>query len=101
MVSLPHVTGHQPRHIIRVRLKLAPHTLADQIPTVCTVADICRILQISQGTFYLQSRKGTFPIPRIDPPIDSRPRFFGEHVRQYLEGRVASPTRGRTTRPPR
>lgn len=69
------------------------HTLADKIPTTCTVADVCRILQISQGTFYLQRRRGTFPIPELSPPVDSRPRFAGIHVQQYLEGRTAQPRR--------
>lgn len=70
----------------------AIHTLADDIPTTCTVADVCRILQISQATFYARRKAGTFPIPELDPPVDSRPRFAGEKVRQYLDGRIAKPS---------
>lgn len=76
---------------------MTPHTLAEAIPTVCTVADVCRILQVSESQFYVLRRKGAFPIPAIDPPIDSRPRFLGAHVQAYISGETA-PRWGRKRR---
>jgi hypothetical protein len=90
--SSPADHDHQP---ITSKPATRLHTLADKIPTVCTIADVCRILQISQSTYFLLKRKGTFPIPELQPPVDSRPRFAGIHVQQYLEGRVVTPRRKR------
>ena len=73
---------------------MAPHTLDERIPTVCRIADVLRICQISPAAFFKQRKRGTFPIPEIEPPIDSSPRFRGEDVKAWKDGRMA-PRRGR------
>lgn len=65
---------------------MTPHTLAEPIPTVCRVVDVLRILQISKSQFFALRAKGTFPIPEIEPAIDSSPRFRGADVQAYLDG---------------
>lgn len=66
---------------------MTPLTLDQPIPHVCTLEDVCRILQISEWTYHDQRRRGVFPIPEIEPRIGRRPRFAGKHVREYVEGR--------------
>lgn len=58
----------------------------EAIPATCTVADVCRLLQLSQRQFFSLRAAGTFPIPEILPKLDRRPRFRGEDVRRYLAG---------------
>ena len=78
-------------------MKDAPLTLDQPIPHVCTITDVCRILQISEAQFFVLRKRGQFPIPPIEPPIAKGPRFAGEHVRQYLRGELA-PVRVRRVR---
>lgn len=65
---------------------MTPHTLGERIPTVCRVADILRILQMSSSQFFALRKQGTFPIPELEPPLDSNPRFLGADVQAYLNG---------------
>lgn len=60
--------------------------LTPGIPTVCTVADVCRILRLSQRQFFALRAAGRFPIPEILPRLDRRPRFRGIDVQRYLSG---------------
>lgn len=66
----------------------APHTLAERIPTVCRIGDILRILQIGSTKFHELRRNGTFPIPEIEPALDSGPRFRGVDVQAWIDGRL-------------
>jgi hypothetical protein len=66
-----------------------PLTLTDTIPMVCTSEDVCRALNISRSTFHRLRRTRKFPIPELDPRIDDRPRFAGQKVREYLDGKAA------------
>ena len=74
---------------------MTPHTLAESIPTTCTIADLCRILQRSRAAIYKRLKNGTFPIPEIEPR-DGQPRFKGQLVALYLDSRLA-PARKRRT----
>lgn len=67
---------------------MTPHALGETIPTTCTLADLCRILQLSRGTLYAHLKNGTFPIPEIEPRI-GHPRFSGADVQAYLAHRAA------------
>lgn len=75
---------------------MTPHTLGETIPTTCTIADLCRILQVSRGTLYAHLKAGTCPIQPIEPRI-GQPRFPGAEVQAYLERRAA-PARRRLRR---
>ncbi len=66
--------------------KPEPLTLRDSIPIICTAADLLRILRISERKLRLMEAQGTFPIPRIDPPIDNIKRYRGVDVQRYLDG---------------
>lgn len=72
-----------------------PHTVGESIPSTCRIADVLRILNISAATFFAQRKRGTFPIPELEPPIDSSPRFDGRLVQAYLDGRLAAGSRRR------
>ena len=61
----------------------------EPIPATCTVADVCRLLHLSQRQFFTLRAAGTFPIPEVLPRLDRRPRFSGELVRRYLAGEFA------------
>lgn len=65
---------------------LPPFTVDDPTPMVCTIADVCRILQIKESQFHALRRQGRFPIPEIEPRLDKRPRFRGIDVRRYVNG---------------
>jgi predicted DNA-binding transcriptional regulator AlpA len=70
-------------------MSAAPLTIAEPIPHVCTIADICRVLNISRPKFYVLRAEGKFPIPELLPKLGRGPRFAGEMVRQYLAGKAA------------
>lgn len=59
---------------------------ADEIPHVCLIGDLCRILQISRTTVEKLRRHGMFPIPEL-PALDKRPRWSGAAVRAFLESK--------------
>lgn len=55
------------------------------IPTVCFLDDVARILRTSVRTIKRLRRYRCFPIPEL-PSIDKRPRWSGDAVRRYLDG---------------
>ena len=57
--------------------------MADEIPPVCLIPDLCRILRTSPRTIARLRRAGAFPIRELCG-IDKRPRWSGEDVRAYL-----------------
>ena len=66
-----------------------PRELADeaiQIPAVCFLEDVCRILRVARRTAEKLRRHRAFPIPEL-PSLDRRPRFAGADVRAFLERR--------------
>jgi len=71
------------------QLGRGPHTVGERIPSVCRIADVLRILNLTPATFFAQRKRGTFPIPELEPAIDSSPRFDGRLVQAYLDGRLA------------
>jgi hypothetical protein len=72
-------------------VKVKPRDVAlvsDAIPKTCTIADICRHMNISRAQFHALRKEGTFPIPELLPKLDLRPRFSGEAVQQYLNNQL-------------
>jgi hypothetical protein len=59
--------------------------MSDEIPAVCFVQDVARILRISRTTIDRLRRHRAFPIREL-PSIDKRPRWAGDDVRRYLSG---------------
>lgn len=55
----------------------------DDIPTVCFIDDVARILRSSRRTINRLRRARAFPIPEL-PSIDKRARWSGEAVRRFL-----------------
>jgi len=53
------------------------------IPDVCFIDDVARALRTSRRSIYRKLAVGTFPIPPL-PSIDSRRRWAGEDVRQFI-----------------
>lgn len=62
------------------------HACDAPIPMVCTIADVCRILQLSPSQYYRLRADNKFPIPEIQPRIGGRARFRGTDVRRYIFG---------------
>jgi hypothetical protein len=58
-------------------------TATDTIPDVCFIADVARALRCSTRSIYRRLAVRTFPIPPL-PSIDSRLRWSGEDVRQFI-----------------
>jgi hypothetical protein len=56
------------------------------VPTVCFVEDIFRLLKITPRTYYRHKQHGTFPIPMLDS-LDRKDRFGRADVIRYLERR--------------
>lgn len=56
-----------------------------EIPAVCFLDDLVRILRTSRRTIERMRRAGVFPIREL-PSLDKRPRFAGEEVRRFLAG---------------
>lgn len=69
----------------------SPMTVDESIPKTCTVAQVCRILQLSRRRFYELLASGQIPFSEIKPRIGT-PRFRGEDLQLWLEGGYA--TRG-------
>lgn len=59
-----------------------------EIPTVCFVTDLARILRTSRATIDRLRRHNCFPIREL-PSIDKRPRWAGADVQRYLDGKTA------------
>jgi predicted DNA-binding transcriptional regulator AlpA len=55
----------------------------DAIPNVCFIQDVARALRCSTRSIYRRLAVQTFPIPPL-PSIDSRLRWSGEDVRQFI-----------------
>jgi len=56
---------------------------ADEIPDVCFLDDVARILRMSRRTIEKLRRHGAFPIREL-PALDKRPRWTGAAVRKFL-----------------
>lgn len=56
-----------------------------EIPNVCFLTDVCRILRISLSTAKRLRRHGAFPIAEL-PALDKRPRWSGDAVKRWLAG---------------
>lgn len=57
---------------------------SDDIPVVCFLDDVARVLRTSRRTIEKARRARTFPIPEIKG-IDKRPRWSGAAVRKFIE----------------
>lgn len=57
------------------------------IPTVCFLNDLARILRTSRRTLERMRRYGSLPIDEL-PALDKRPRWSGEAVRRFLDGQT-------------
>jgi hypothetical protein len=55
----------------------------NEIPTVCFLDDVARILRMSRRKVEQLRRARTFPIQEL-PTLDSRPRWSGDAVRRFL-----------------
>lgn len=64
-----------------------------EIPLVCLIDDLVRILRTSRRTIERLRRHGAFPIPEL-PSIDKRPRWSRSDVRRFLE-QTSRPTHRR------
>jgi hypothetical protein len=53
------------------------------IPLVCLLEDLARILNTSRRTIERRRASGVFPIPEL-PSIDKRPRYSRDDVLKYL-----------------
>lgn len=58
-----------------------------EIPVVCLVSDLARVLRMSERTIRRMRRHGAFPIREL-PSLDRRPRWSGEDVRKFLAGQT-------------
>jgi hypothetical protein len=58
--------------------------MADEIPAVCFIRDVCRALRMSRTTLKRLRRHGAFPIPEL-PALDKHPRWSGAEVQKFLE----------------
>lgn len=56
----------------------------DEIPQVCFIEDLVRILGTSRATIDRRRKYGVFPIPELDS-IDKRPRWGRADVQRYLD----------------
>jgi len=58
-------------------------TATIDIPNVCFIDDVARALRTSRRSIQRRLAVGTFPIPTL-PSVDSRRRWAGEDVRQFI-----------------
>lgn len=65
------------------------HADSCEIPHVCLIGDLCRILQVSRTTIEKLRRHRAFPIPEL-PALDKRPRWSGDAVRAFLASRQSA-----------
>ena len=68
---------------IRQTVKESGRMTPDEIPAVCFIDDVAQALRCSTTTIKRRLRVGTFPIRPL-PSIDSRRRWAGEDVRQFI-----------------
>lgn len=72
-------------------MKTPPMLTDESIPKTCTVAQVCRVLQLSPRRFYELRASGQIPFCEIKPRI-GQPRYRGEDLQRWLDGEYA--TRG-------
>ena len=65
----------------------------EPIPMVCFLDDLVRLLRISLPQIHDLRKAGVFPLREITPPLDRRPRWYGDTVRAYLQGESRPPLR--------
>jgi hypothetical protein len=56
-----------------------------EIPPVCLVDDVCRLLKISRSTLTRLRRARAFPIKEL-PALDKHPRWSGADVQRFIDG---------------
>lgn len=56
-----------------------------EIPSVCFIEDLCRVLRMSRRQVHRLRRHRAFPISEL-PALDRRPRWSGDAVRRFIEG---------------
>jgi hypothetical protein len=64
------------------------------IPAVCLVADLARILKVSRRQIDRLRQHGAFPIPEL-PSLDRRARWSGAAVEAFLRQEQSTKGRGR------
>lgn len=57
--------------------------MADEIPPVCLLDDLARVLKTSRRTIERRRKSGVFPIREL-PSIDKRPRWSRDDVLKFL-----------------
>lgn len=57
---------------------------AEEIPLVCFIDDLCRVLRVSRTTVEKLRRHQVFPIPELLPALDKRPRWSRDAVQAFL-----------------
>jgi hypothetical protein len=67
------------------------------VPPVCFVEDVCRLLRISRRTLQRLRRAGAFPIEELGG-LDKRPRWSGAKVTAFIEGELQLVSVGRRRR---
>lgn len=65
---------------------------SDDLPAVCFIDDLARALRTSRRSIERRLAVGTFPIRPL-PSIDSRRRWSGEDVRQFIANQERRPLR--------
>jgi hypothetical protein len=65
-------------------------SLAEMIPHVCTITDVCRLLRMSRTTFYRLQATNGLPFGEILPRIHGGARFRGVDVQLWIEGHYAA-----------
>ena len=56
--------------------------MSEEIPLVCTIQDLARILKTSTRTIARQRKAGTFPIKEL-PELDRKPRWGRRDVEAF------------------
>lgn len=62
------------------------------IPDVCFLEDVARALRTSRRQIERLRACNTFPIREL-PRLDSRPRWSGKDVREFIDNQQAAPRR--------
>lgn len=56
-----------------------------EIPAVCFLEDLSRVLRVSRRTLERRRRHNALPIREL-PSLDKRPRWSGVDVQKFLDG---------------
>ena len=62
--------------------------MSDEIPLVCLLDDLARILQTSKRTLERRRASGVLPLREL-PAIDKRPRYSRDEVQKFLANQRA------------